>query len=469
MYIFVKTYTVKTITLEVEPTDTIQTVKTKIQAQEGFPINRQRLNFYGKQLEDDKLLIDYSIINKSTLQLVFRIKSSNFDYDFSNLFAPLRSELDERINKLMINPNIENIARVLADCRPITEDERAKTKVFMEDMETKTHAEVTKNQILLYVLGNIMKENDMEMVLSRTKASDDATLRLHMQLSLSGIAFDMKIYKSKFEGYKYGVDEMKKDDKLEKEFIKDFKLFLKNSFSVNPKDVAVIDILPGSVQVRYLTYAVIDTNSGKNTIGPAGSKHINTEQIIQPILINEDIFDHHYDMDYTSTHYSNGYKEQRGKEDYYFPYGWLRKGLNLKNYFSHYHEDKLNWLTMNNHDDEWSVAFHGTSQDSLRKIIKDSSGHPKLIDGPRQAFANAPNQNQRSDTYKQLCGIGVYCTPKIEKAEVYAKSAKFDNINYKIALQCRINPKKFRNAGYDYYITNSEDIRPYGILLKIEK
>ncbi len=39
---------------------------------------------------------------------------------------------------------------------------------------------------------------------------------------------------------------------------------------------------------------------------------------------------------------------------------------------------------------------------------------------------------------------------------------------YKIAFQSKVNPRKFRDAGGDYYITNSEDIRPYGILLKTE-
>lgn len=470
MYIFITTYTNKIIPVEVELTDTIREVKAKIQAKEGYPINQQYLKYHGQQLSDVRTLIDCSIFNKSTLQLAFRIKGSNFKYDFSKLFTPTRSELDDKMNKLMNYPNIENIAKLLADCRAVTDEERAETKAFMEDMEAKTHAEVTKNQILLYILGKTFKANDMEMFLSQAVAADDGTLRLHAQLSLSSILFDMKVYKSKFEGYKYTADELNTDDKLRKEFIIDFKIFLKITFSVNPKDIAVIDFEPGSVQVRFLSYAIIDTNSvnGKNIEGPAGSKHISTQQIIQSILINEDIFNHNYDMDYTSAIYSNGYKEKRGKEDYYFPYGWSRCGLNLKDYFNYNQGDKLNWLTMTNHDDEWSVAFHGTSLDSLRKIINDSSGHPKLIQGPRQLCADSKNQNPRSDTYNELCGNGIYCTTKIEKAEPYANSVKFDKKNYKIALQCRINPKKFRYAGYDYYITNSEDIRPYGILLKID-
>ncbi|KAI9281655.1 ubiquitin family-domain-containing protein [Sporodiniella umbellata] len=109
MQIFIKSLSGKTTAFEVESSDTIESVKNKIQAQQGFFAHQQKLIFEGKPLENDCTFSDYNIQKESILHLNFGLRGGAGEDD-------QKRQLKKK-SRCAFNSCSDKTVKIIGDCR----------------------------------------------------------------------------------------------------------------------------------------------------------------------------------------------------------------------------------------------------------------------------------------------------------------------------------------------------------------
>ena len=186
------------------------------------------------------------------------------------------------------------------------------------------------------------------------------------------------------------------------------------------------------------------------------------EDVIKGIILSKDQLDPE-----GNRQYGWGKGEKRAGIDYDPPLGWTGIGLKVK---GKYDNGDDTWIGMKNVKGEWCVAYHGVGRNQSSYNVKNVVG--KIIKS--KEFKPGAGQAHKNciDLYHppNKVGEGVYCTPHIKTAEIYAGITDINGISYKAVLMLRVKPeaRRFCADSGDYWVVNGTDdeIRPYRILYK---
>ena len=379
----------------------------------------------------------------------------------------INNKIDNIFNKTMtkeeIISDVSYLGSFLKDS--ITKEKKLNPDNFIDPKKyiksIKKNETTNKTILPLYLISNWLEENGCQVAIE--KESKNIKLNLFCMQQI----FNNKAIEKKFT---LVFDNNYNDDIINKENSNNYINSLKNDMSkylqIPTNEIFIMN--PRGPPFTIDLYVEYLNDFKKTRI----KEYIRTKRkeiiklkesiLLEGCKLSPEIFDPKYDMkpnDWPKN------PSQRANIDYYPPYNYTGFGLKV---LGAYDNGDNTWIGMCNKEGEFAVAYHGirSSIEAVKNIL-----YTHLKAGEHQAFENDEDELH----FGNICGKGVYVTPKIDVAENYTKPFYAGELNqyFRIVFQCRVNPKKRRQPKHkpEYWILNGngQEIRPYRLLVKQEK
>ena len=377
---------------------------------------------------------------------------------------------NNKLNNIDSLKDIDKLGKYLKEEIDI-DKELEKDKDNYVELNEKNMDNIKSNIYILSALSSLLNEEGITTIIEK-KCKSKKILNATLQLISSGIIV-LKKYNLKLDyGSPIKNDNIILNPKERNKFQRDFVKNISKLYNLSEGNVTILDIKRGSVDVCFTLPNRVNTIK-EDLKALFGKKYIDVTEkaLFEGCKLSEEF------LDPKGNNFGDGYEKSnfiRGGEKYYPPYEWHAYGLKVLNNYDNMNND---WLACNNNPNEWAVAYHGVGgkRGKCGSVFKNvvSIVQNNLAPGERQFYEKYDNIRQITKDQGYIkCGRGVYLTPIIKEAEYWAEKEKFSKKKFKLIMMCRVNPKKIRepDRGNDnpYWILNgnSEEIRPYRILIK---
>ena len=450
----------------------IQELENKNQFYKLKRYEKNELKFLRKKLKEKK-----EEEKKKQLKLfeeekkkVKEIKNKIIDKHFKS-----KSKIKKEIIEKKDNKNVKELIEDMCVLSTITKEEIIKEKKenpekFIEIDEALKEPNKKSSTFIMGLLGKKLENNGVTVAIE--KSSNSTNSEESSTLLINGLG-NKKRYDLHFDINEDRNEELLNNKEEQNKFIDKLKKNISISYNIPEDEIIITNPQKGSFQLSVIfKSADFDLTKAELLSKFKDDKELGTLKDIQrDILINackisQDMFDHRGN----NTDGGWGINEKRGGEPYIPPEGWIGYGLKVMDRYDVDKGDKSNdWLSYDNREGEWCIAYHGAGHERESKEVAD------IIKKVTKSNLKAGTENDYADDDDikhpgKKVGNGVYCSPNPKVMEGYAGIIEANNEKYKMGFMVRVNPSKIRvSAGnLDFWVLdgNDDDIRPYRILIK---